>query len=156
MREHAKQQVVQAIGIFIINTKGELLLHKKTEQLMPLHYLWEIPYLVHYDKTLSHLDIAAHYLLQLGLTCQLHEAFTLSRGGHVIIAFASQADSVLHFATDVYKWMPLDDVVHGSHEQPSRYAPWLKAALEGVVLYVKNFLKNQSSQDSLQSQSETL
>ncbi len=163
--EQLKGRDVRAIGIFIINIKSNMLLHKKTEPTLVGEYLWEIPYLIYSDTDISPLDAAQDYLMGLGIECQLYEAFTLNaaqqpqmtarKGGHVIIALASAADSTLHFATDVYKWMAVEAVLHDAHEHASHYAPWFRATLEGVALYLKNILKNRASYDGLETQTET-
>ena len=155
-----------SIGIFIINPEGAMLLHKKTD-LLPSEYCWEIPYLIHYETALSPLEAARNYLTHLGVFCQLYEAFTVhahqyagglirGKGGRVIIARASTFAAFFHSATDVYAWMPIDEVVRDTHEHPARYAPWLRSSLEGVVLYLKDIIKNCDTDDCLLSQTETL
>jgi hypothetical protein len=95
------------------------------------------------------------YVDQLGIECELHEAFTFNQlaqhsndpitcGNHIIIALTKTDDSQLHFATEAYKWMPITSVLHAIHEQPKHYASWFRGALEGIQLYLKNIITSQS------------
>ena len=143
----------QTIGIFIINNKSEMLLHKKSSQTYQATS-WEPPYFVHHDGTTSPSDIAQLYVDQLGIECELHEAFSpATHSNHIIIALTKEHGPQLHFATEAYKWMPIASVLHAIHDHSKQYASWFKSALEGIQLYLKNIIINQSC-DHLPIQSE--
>lgn len=133
----------QTIGIFIINNKSEMLLHKKSS-LTHLATSWEPPSFIYHDTSTSSTHIAKLYVEQLGIECELHEAFSpATHSNHIIIALIKEQTSQLHFATEAYKWMPISSVLHAIHEHPKQYASWFRAALEGIQLYLKNILPNQ-------------
>jgi isopentenyldiphosphate isomerase len=162
MTEGESKELARAIGIFVINSKGDMLLHKKTQANNPEQFLWEIPYLIHTSTTHSPLDEAQRYLVQLGIESELHEAFTINsslvapfKGGHVIIALAVDPSLITVYAHDIYQWAPIDYVIHDAHEHSGRYAPWFKAALEGVALYLKNLLQQRSARDRSRVVSES-
>jgi len=136
-----------ALGLFIINTHQEILLHKRTVPNHKVPYVWEPPLLEHNQES-SALSQAQTYLETLDLDCELHELFTSTttqphhiqpfNGGCIIIALHKDKEIPLHFATDNYKWIKLDKLVQDIHEKPVMYATWLKKIIDGAALYLKN------------------
>lgn len=148
------KKTTQTISIFIINNKSEMLLHKKSPSSDTEKTSWQLPCFLHHDMAVNPTHRAKEYIDQLGITCELYEAFTLNPlpphinettqlSNHHIIALASNHESQLHFATESYKWMTFNNLFQVIHEYPTHYASWLGTTLEGVQLYVKNIFKNQ-------------
>lgn len=145
----------QTISIFIINAKNEMLLHKKTHHHDQTKISWQPPCFLHHDQSIKPTTIARHYVDQLGITCELHEAFMLNAAAsqcntsiqfsnHLIIAIASNYNKDLNNTSEVYEWATINNTLNGVHEHHAAYALWLGTALEGVQLYVKNIFVNRS------------
>ena len=146
------EQAIQnhALGLFIINTHQEILLHKRNVPNYKVPYVWEPPLLEH-NQEASALNQAQAFLASLDLDCELYEAFTSTgtqqhhvqpfQGGCVVIAIHKATELPLHFATDNYKWMNLDQLLQDIHKKPVNYATWLKKIIDSVALYLKNLLQ---------------
>jgi isopentenyldiphosphate isomerase len=146
---------VRAIGIFIINEKGEMLLQKKMNE--KLQQQWDTPCFVHDDSVSSPRDAAQVYLKQLGIDCELYEAFGISpsyasgsasKGEHIIIGLTKSSFVDVDTQAGTYKWAHIKRVLQDANEQSQHYAPWLRQSLEGVALYLKSYLNNQESDQS--------
>ncbi len=147
------EQKVRAIGMFIINEKGEMLLQKKTNGL--LEHQWDAPCFVHDDLSASSREVASKYLKQLGIDCELYEAFGVggiaaTKGEHIIIGLTRTPHVNVGTQAGSYKWTHIKRVLQDVNEQSQNYAPWLRQSLEGVALYLKSYVSNL---DNAQSQS---
>jgi hypothetical protein len=133
------------VGILIINVHGEILLHKKQLTTTDL-ILWETPYLLQHAYEEQPPLTAKRFLDQHGLSGTLHEAFavtsqqTIRRLIIAIIDTETQhaAINALHHDS-LYR--PMHEIMSDAQENPNSYSLWLRDSLDGVALYLKNFLK---------------
>lgn len=150
-----------ALGLFIINQHKEILLTKRSVPNYSVPFVWEPPLLEHNQEQQPSTQ-AETYLQKFDLECDLYEAFTSTgthahqvqpfKGGCVVIAFLRSTTLPLHFATDNYKWINLEKLLHDMHEKPVHYATWFKKTIDSVALYLKNLIqeKHDSTKHNLE------
>jgi len=144
---------ITAISLFIINNKGEMLLHKKADDHTPIRHQWAVPCFVHDDDTRTTQEIAHKHLRTYGLECNLYEVFSIAvsspthhgSGEHIIIALTTTPHHTT-ILNDLHRWAHINKILQETHDYPSRYVPWFRSALEGVVLYLKSYCKTDTTQ----------
>ena len=151
-QENAAWQT-KTVGICVINESGKILLR----QIAPtVRRQWDLPHITYNQNQQTALQATDHYLQDLGLTCELHEVFTAQHnqpGGasvatpieQIVIAFPATAATELASSTTQYLWTSIDTVLKDIQENPVQYAPWLRTIIEGIGLYLKNYLKNRTA-----------
>jgi isopentenyldiphosphate isomerase len=145
---------VSTISLFIINNKGEMLLNRKIDDLLPAKHQWAVPCFVHDDKTKSSQEIAHKHLRAYGLECNLYEVFSIAvssqthsgSGEHIIIALTPESQNAA-LRNNLHRWAHINKILQETHDYPSHYVPWFRSALEGVVLYLKSYCKTDTTQE---------
>ena len=153
-KQDSQKKQSRVIGIFIVNTKKEMLLQKRLQHSQQSQQLWQTPYLIHHESPIAPIITAQMYVDQLGINCELQEAFTLNqskqqtttqpnKGEHIIIAVVKELSTEKNqISSETYRWIPINRVLQDIHENPQNYALWFKSTLEGVDLYLTNHIKN--------------
>jgi len=143
----------RSFGVFIVNSQGQMLIHKRASTKKHCAGLWSHACSSHPKPGEITKDAAQRRLAEeMGLACDLQEAFP----------FIYQADSKNHPCDhgythlfigicdddpipnpeefETFKWIDLHVLLKDVHENPQCYTHWFRQVIEGVALYIKNFL----------------
>lgn len=144
MEAHRKGLLHRAFSIFIYNSKGEMLLHKRALTKYHSGGLWTNACCSHPRKKES-IQEAGHRRLQeeFGFDCPLKEAFSfiykadLDKGlkehefDHVLIGtYDGPIDALNPEEIDSYKWITTDNLKKDLLEHPEAYTVWFRIAIE--------------------------
>ncbi len=140
----------RAFSIFIFNSDGEMLLHRRSNTKRTWPGFWTNACCSHPAKGET-LDVATQRRLkeELGFTCTLKEIFSLVYNAkydekygehefdHVFVGFYD--GPVEPNAEEVGEWrfMNIDELRADVKENPDKYSPWFKQCFERVIANVK-------------------
>ena len=154
---HATGTLHRSFAIFIINSKNQLLLQKRSPHKLHAGNLWSNACTSHPRPGEKTID-AAHRRLreELGISCELQEAFTFvysanyahehvkeNEYGHIFIGFCDATPRPNREEVTAYQWMSLEQLIKDLNDHPKIYAPWLILGIDSVALYLKNFAKKE-------------
>jgi isopentenyl-diphosphate delta-isomerase len=138
-----KGKLHRALSVFIFNSKGEILLHKrsKEKQLWPL--FWTNACCTH-PREGEKVEEAAHRRLkeEMGFDCDLKKIFTFEyKAEYDNLGSENEFDHVffgkyegLVFANtkevEEWKWFGANELKHDLEKNPQIYTPWFKIALK--------------------------
>jgi len=150
---HAHGILHRSFGVFIVNSQGQMLIHKRAATKKYCAGLWSNACSSH-PKPGEDTQEAAEKRLndEMGISCQLHEAFPFIYNtdseknacdygyAHLYIGI-SDSDPIPNAQEfEAFKWVTLSDLLKDVHENPALYSQWFRLVVEGVALYIKNFL----------------
>jgi len=141
----------RAFSIFVINSKGELMMQKRAKTKYHCGELWSNTCCSH-PKPGEEIVQAAHRRLQeeMGFDCDLKEGFSLiykvpfDNGltefefDHFLFGNYDSEPKINPEEADEWKWIKIEDLEKDVAENPDFYTPWLKIALPRVVEYLKS------------------
>jgi isopentenyl-diphosphate delta-isomerase len=139
MEAHKKGLLHRAISVFIINSKGEILLQRRALDKYHSGGLWTNTCCTHPRVGEASLEAANRRLdEEMGMRANLHEAFffiyraELDHGmiehefDHVFIGFSDDVPNPNPEEVSDYKWMTVADIQNSIHENPSLWTEWFK------------------------------
>ena len=152
LKAHQEGKLHRAFSIFVLNSKGELLLQQRAGTKYHSRLLWANTCCSH-PRPGEHLEYAVHRRLkeEMGFDCALKEAFSfiyeaeLDRDlieheyDHVFVGIFDGVPKENKEEVNAWKWMTIDDLILDMNKSPSSYVYWLKTSIERVHSYI---LKN--------------
>ena len=142
MKVHEKGLLHRAFSIFIINSKGEMLLQKRAKCKYHSGGLWTNTCCGHPRKN-EYLESAAkrRLLEETGLVCNLKKAFIFRyrvkfENGlieneivHVFIGYSDNKPLLNYEEAEDYKWISLEELSKDVLLSSNKYTYWFKIAL---------------------------
>ena len=140
----------RAFSIFIFNSQGQMLIHKRAKTKYHSPGLWTNACCSH-PKPGESLKEAVHRRLkeEMGFDCELEEAFSfiykadVGNGltewefDHVFIGRFDGEPEPNPEEVDDWKWMNIDELKKDIEQNPEKYTPWFRIAFERVVNHLK-------------------
>lgn len=140
-----KSSLHRVVTIFIFNDKGEVLITKRSKQKQLWPGFWGSSCLTHVYENESYEKAGERRLPQeLGFSCKLKFLFKFhyqakykdigSENEMCALLVGKYNGKVKPNKQEVadYKWISLDELKKDIKKNPSKYAPWLKIALEKI------------------------
>lgn len=139
----------RCFSIFIFNDDGELMLQKRAEDKYHCGGLWTNTCCSH-PRPSETVEEAVHRRIkeEMGFDCPMEEAFTFTYKAdfenglteheldHVYIGrYNGEPDPNSEEAGD-WKWIETDELKQDIEENPNKYTPWLKIALDKALNYI--------------------
>jgi isopentenyl-diphosphate delta-isomerase len=168
MQALAEGTLHRSFSVFVVNSKQEMLIQKQIKNKNHSGGLWTNACSGH-PQPGENTNEAAHRRLQeeMGFDCPLYEAFTFTykttvdqtelckhEFGHVFIgSYDLEAMPNLE-EIETIRWVPIDQLFKDIQDHPALYAYWFKAAIEGVILYIKNSLSAALMQEKIKEKSQ--
>ncbi len=151
MEVHQKALLHRAFSVFILNTKGEVLLHKRASNKYHSAGLWTNACCSH-PRPGQETLIAAEYRLQeeMGISTSLKKAFdfiykftfennlTEYEFDHVFIGIYDGEIFPNEEEVSDYCYQPLGNVKNSIETHPQEYTEWFKIAFPKVEAYLKS------------------
>ena len=140
----------RAFSIFIFNSQGQMLIHKRAKTKYHSPGLWTNACCSH-PKPGESLKEAVHRRLkeEMGFDCELEEVFNfiykadVGNGltewefDHVFIGRFDGEPEPNPEEVDDWKWMNIDELKKDIEQKPEKYTPWFRTAFERVVNHLK-------------------
>jgi len=140
----------RAFSIFIFNSQGQMLIHKRAKTKYHSPGLWTNACCSH-PKPGESLKEAVHRRLkeEMGFDCELEEVFNfiykadVGNGltewefDHVFIGRFDGEPKPSPEEVDEWKWMNIDELKKDIEQNPEKYTPWFRIAFERVVNHLK-------------------
>ncbi len=150
MEAHRRGLLHRAFSIFLFNSKGEVLLQRRSLTKYHSPGLWTNTCCSHPAQGES-IEMAANRRLleEMGMTCTMHKAFDFiykaeldsdlieHEFDHVFFGTTDQAPVINLDEVAEWKWVPIYDVYIDVQFNPVRYSEWFKIALPEVMSHVK-------------------
>jgi len=159
----------RSFGVFIINPLGQMLVSKKASSAAHCAGLWRHACSSHPKPDEATKEAAQRKLKEnMGLECELIEAYPFIYHpdehpkkndhidpceysyAHLFIGISPTEPILNQKELEMYKWIDLQQLLHDVHVNPHVYTRWFRMVIEGVALYIKNFLatKNPNQRDN--------
>lgn len=146
LRAHARGALHRAFSVFVLNSRGELLLQRRAEEKYHTGGLWSNTCCGH-PRPGEEVGAAARRRLgeEMGFHCDLSRRFgfvyhaPLGDGlaehefDHVFVGWYDGLPDPDPAEVCEWRWEPLERVYRELERSPDRFTPWFRAALEGVV-----------------------
>jgi isopentenyl-diphosphate delta-isomerase len=146
MEAHKEGRLHRAFSIFIFNSKGELLIQKRSRSKYHSGGLWSNTCCSH-PKPGESIGDAAHRRLreEMGFDCDLKEVFhfiyranlnnelTEYELDHVFIGRYDGEVNPNPSEVEDWKWVNINDLKKDMEQNPNKYTVWFKIALNRVV-----------------------
>lgn len=150
-RAHQEGKLHRAFSIFIFNSKGELLLQKRSSKKYHSGGLWSNTCCSHPVPNET-TESAAHRRLkeEMGLDCDLKEVFSfvyktnLSGGltehefDHVLVGYFDGEPKFNPDEVEEIKWVDAESLTRDIKQNPAKYTYWLKECCSQVVSSMKD------------------
>lgn len=155
MKTHKEGKLHRAFSIFVFNSKGEVLIHKRAKAKYHSGGLWTNTCCSH-PRPGEATEEAVHRRLkeEMGFDCDLKEAFSFiykvkfdnelfeHEYDHVFIGtFDGQPKSNPEEVED-WKWISFQDLKKEVHENPDNFTYWLRSSLDKVISYMEENKNN--------------
>jgi len=148
MVAHQKGMLHRAFSIFVFNSKGQLMIHRRAKGKYHSGGLWTNTCCSH-PRPGEKTGEAAHRRLkeEMGFDCPLKEVFSFTYKVKLGNLFEHEHDHVFVGTFDGepqpdpqevedWKWADLGELERDVKENPDRYTYWFKQALPRVIKYV--------------------
>ena len=146
MEAHEKGLLHRAFSVFVFNSKGELLLHKRAADKYHCSGMWTNTCCSH-PRPGEEVKTAAHRRLQeeMGFDCQLTPAFefvyksALDNGlseheyDHVFLGEFNGSPSPNPGEVESWQFMKIDEIRSLLKDSPQEFTPWFKIVFERVL-----------------------
>lgn len=150
MEAHEKAILHRAFSIFIFNSKGEMLIHRRALTKYHTPGLWTNACCSHPRKSESLNDATNRRLMEeMGMRCSLKKAFdfvykadvgqglTEHEFDHVFVGTTDESPLINPDEVDSYKYISLPELRKWIAEQPELFTAWFKIAFKELE---KNYL----------------
>ncbi len=151
IKAHEKGKLHRAFSIFIFNSKGEMLIHKRAENKYHSPGLWTNACCSHPRPKESLEEATKRRLMEeMGFNCSLKKAFsfiykakfdnglTEHEFDHVFIGVCDVEPKPNANEVADWKWVKIDELLEDVKEHPEKYTVWFKKALPRVIEYAKS------------------
>ena len=146
MQAHREGALHRAFSVFIFNTSGELLLHRRSLQKYHSAGLWTNTCCSH-PRPGEATESAAHRRLleEMGLSSELRHLFSFhyevafDNGliehelDHVFIGFSDALPEINPEEVSEYKYICPDELTEWIHNEPESFTPWFRICLPNVL-----------------------
>lgn len=146
LKAHQDGKLHRAFSIFVINSKGELLLQQRAKTKYHSSGLWANTCCSH-PRPNENLGDAVHRRLkeEMGFDCELKEAFSfiyrakLDKGlieheyDHIFTGRFDGVPKPNKDEVDSWKWIAIKDLLADMKKNPSNYVYWLRISIERVL-----------------------
>lgn len=152
MEAHEKGVLHRAFSIFLINSKGELLLHKRAAHKYHSPLLWTNTCCSHPRPNESLQEATARRLQEeMGMSCSMKKAFSfvykaqLDQGltehelDHVFIGQTDDVPKPNPEEVHDYKYVSLESLEANINEHPNEYTEWFKICFSEAKNALINF-----------------
>ncbi len=142
----------RAFSVFIVNGKGEMLIHRRAAAKKTWPCYWTNACCSHPRKGETLEEAAQRRLSQeLGFTCPVVRLFSFSYHAkydstygenevdHVFLGTYDGKVSPDPAEVDEWAFIPIPDLLADVEKRPEAYTPWFRMALPRVVEYLWNF-----------------
>jgi isopentenyl-diphosphate Delta-isomerase len=141
---HRKALLHRAFSIFIFNSKKELLMQKRSGSKYHSPLKWSNTCCSHPLTDNIQKEARSRLRTEMGLDCDLEEAFTFIYKAKVEKLFEHELDHVFIGHSDQeprpdneevadWKWMNITDLKKDIEKNQNAYTPWLRLCLDDVV-----------------------
>ena len=139
IKAHEEAVLHRAFSVFVINTKGELLLQKRALHKYHSPGLWTNTCCSHQRPGETNVEAGRRRLREeMGMDCELEDAFwfiykaafdnglTEHELDHVLVGYSEESPVINADEVADYKWMPLESIKEDMQARPEEYTEWFK------------------------------
>ena len=139
IKAHEEAVLHRAFSVFVINTKGELLLQKRALHKYHSPGLWTNTCCRHQRPGETNVEAGRRRLREeMGMDCELEAAFwfiykaafdnglTEHELDHVLVGYSEESPVINADEVADYKWMPLESIKEDMQARPEEYTEWFK------------------------------
>jgi len=151
MEAHQKAVLHRAFSVFILNSKGQMLLQQRAWEKYHSPGLWTNTCCSHQRMGESSLE-AGHRRLQeeMGMTTELEELFsfiykapfdnglTEHELDHVLLGYSDREPQINPQEVAAYRWNSLNSVAADIEEQPEHYTEWFKIIFTRFYTHIQS------------------
>ncbi len=150
IKAHEQGKLHRAISVFVMNSKGELMLQKRAEGKYHSGGLWANTCCSHPKPGENTSDAAVRRLKEeMGFECKLTEVFSFTykvefdnglsehEYDHVFIGKFDSQPKPNAEEVDDWKWMNLEELKRDLEKNPDKYTYWLKTVIDRFILYAQ-------------------
>jgi len=143
LEAHEKAILHRAFSVFVLNSKGELMLQQRAAQKYHSPMLWTNTCCSHQRDGESNIEAGKRRLFEeMGFVCELKEVFsfiykapfdnglTEHELDHVMVGEYEESPKINKEEVNAFKWMPLEAVKTDIELQPEIYTEWFKIIFE--------------------------
>jgi isopentenyl-diphosphate delta-isomerase len=153
LEAHQKAVLHRAFSVFILNSKGELMLQQRAKHKYHSPGLWTNTCCSHQRQGETNIHAGMRRLQEeMGFTTDLKEiisfiykapfdnGLTEHEFDHVLIGHYEDSPIINHYEVADWKWMPLEDVKNDIDTYPELYTVWFVIIFTKFYDYLKNNL----------------
>lgn len=153
LEAHQKAVLHRAFSVFILNSKGELMLQQRAKHKYHSPGLWTNTCCSHQRQGETNIQAGMRRLQEeMGFTTDLKEiisfiykapfdnGLTEHEFDHVLIGYYEDSPIINHDEVADWKWMPLEDVKNDIDTYPELYTVWFVIIFTKFYDYLKNNL----------------
>ena len=151
MEAHQKAVLHRAFSVFILNSKGQMLLQQRAWEKYHSPGLWTNTCCSHQRMGESSLE-AGHRRLQeeMGMTTELEELFsfiykapfdnglTEHELDHIMVGYYNEDPVINSDEVEDWKWMKIEDVKNDISLNPDLYTAWFKIIFKNFYNHLNN------------------
>jgi len=143
LEAHEKAVLHRAFSVFVLNTKGELMLQQRAAHKYHSPMLWTNTCCSHQRDGESNIEAGKRRLFEeMGFVCELKEVFsfiykapfdnglTEHELDHVMVGSYEDIPNINKEEVNAFKWMTLEAVKNDIDLQPQIYTEWFKIIFE--------------------------
>lgn len=143
LEAHQKAVLHRAFSVFILNTKGELMLQQRAAHKYHSPLLWTNTCCSHQRDSETNIEAGKRRLFEeMGFVCELKEVFsfiykapfdnglTEHELDHVMVGEYEESPVINREEVNDFKWMTLEAVKSDIKTQPEIYTEWFKIIFE--------------------------
>ena len=151
MEAHEKAVLHRAFSVFILNTKGELMLQQRAQHKYHSPLLWTNTCCSHQREGESNVEAGGRRLLEeMGFHVPLEELFsfiykaTFENGltehelDHVMVGYYEETPEINLEEVASWKWMSLPAIEEDLLNRPETYTVWFKIIFERFYTHIKS------------------
>ena len=151
MEAHEKAVLHRAFSVFILNTKGELMLQQRAQHKYHSPLLWTNTCCSHQREGESNVDAGGRRLLEeMGFNVPLEELFsfiykapfenglTEHELDHVMVGYYEETPEINPEEVASWKWMSLPAIEEDLLNRPETYTVWFKIIFERFYTHIKS------------------
>ena len=148
IRVHEQGKLHMAFSIFIFNSKGELLLQKRSKNKYHSGGLWSNTCCSH-PRPGENIEGAAHRRLkeEMGFDCELEKVFSFNYNIQLGNLFENEFDCVFigkfngspvinSEEAEDWKWISMDELKKELEKNPWDYSYWFKVAFPRIISFL--------------------
>jgi len=151
MEAHEKAVLHRAFSVFILNTKGELMLQQRAQHKYHSPLLWTNTCCSHQREGESNVEAGGRRLLEeMGFHVPLEELFsfiykapfenglTEHELDHVMVGYYEETPEINPEEVASWKWMSLPAIEEDLANRPETYTVWFKIIFERFYTHIKS------------------